>query len=84
VFIPMHYDVTNQLTRAEFDPHSRQPSYKYCAVRVEKIGSAAVTQWVRRRQPTNPTRPKASHQVGSHRPPAVGVSNRFGSSERRG
>ena len=41
VFIPMHYDVTNQLTRAEFDPHSRQPSYKYCAVRVEKIGSAA-------------------------------------------
>jgi len=41
VFIPMHYDVTNQLTRAEFDPHSRQPSYKYCAVRVERIGSAA-------------------------------------------
>lgn len=37
VFIPMHYDVTNQLTRAEYDPHSRQPSYKYCAVRLEKI-----------------------------------------------
>jgi assimilatory nitrate reductase catalytic subunit len=37
VFIPMHYDVTNQLTKAEFDPHSRQPSYKYCAVRVESI-----------------------------------------------
>jgi assimilatory nitrate reductase catalytic subunit len=37
VFIPMHYDVTNQLTRAEFDPHSRQPSYKFCAVRLEKI-----------------------------------------------
>jgi len=37
VFIPMHYDVTNQLTKAEFDPHSRQPSYKYCAVRVEAI-----------------------------------------------
>ena len=36
VFIPMHYGVTNQLTCAEFDPHSRQPSYKYCAVRVEK------------------------------------------------
>jgi assimilatory nitrate reductase catalytic subunit len=36
VFIPMHYDVTNQLTRAEFDPHSRQPSYKFCAVRLEK------------------------------------------------
>jgi anaerobic selenocysteine-containing dehydrogenase len=37
VFIPMHYDVTNQLTRTEYDPHSRQPSYKYCAVRLEKI-----------------------------------------------
>ena len=37
IFIPMHYDVTNQLTRTEYDPHSRQPSYKYCAVRLEKI-----------------------------------------------
>ena len=36
VFMPMHYDVTNQLTRADFDPHSRQPSYKHCAVRVER------------------------------------------------
>src|SRR5207249_6819255 len=26
---PMHYDVTNRLTRADFDPHSRQPSYKH-------------------------------------------------------
>jgi assimilatory nitrate reductase catalytic subunit len=39
VFIPMHYDVTNQLTRAECDPHSRQPSYKYCAVRLERAAS---------------------------------------------
>ena len=37
VFIPMHYGVTNQLTHAEFDPHSRQPSYKYCAVRLEPL-----------------------------------------------
>jgi assimilatory nitrate reductase catalytic subunit len=37
VFIPMHYGVTNQLTRAEFDPHSRQPSYKHCAVRLEPV-----------------------------------------------
>lgn len=37
IFIPMHYGVTNQLTRGEFDPHSRQPSYKHCAVRLEKI-----------------------------------------------
>ena len=37
LFIPMHYDVTNQLTFPAFDPHSRQPSYKACAVCVEKI-----------------------------------------------
>jgi len=36
VFIPMHYAETNQLTLAVFDPHSRQPSYKACAVRVER------------------------------------------------
>jgi assimilatory nitrate reductase catalytic subunit len=37
VFIPMHYAEVNQLTLASFDPHSRQPSYKSCAVRVEKV-----------------------------------------------
>jgi len=37
VFIPMHYEVANRLTRAEFDPHSRQPSYKHCAVRLEAL-----------------------------------------------
>jgi assimilatory nitrate reductase catalytic subunit len=39
IFMPMHYDVANQLTCAEFDPHSRQPSYKFCAVRLERIGA---------------------------------------------
>ncbi|QEG37229.1 molybdopterin oxidoreductase family protein [Bythopirellula goksoeyrii] len=34
VFIPMHYETTNQLTHAHFDPYSRQPSYKNCAVRI--------------------------------------------------
>lgn len=34
VFIPMHEEATNRLTLAVFDPHSRQPSYKSCAVRV--------------------------------------------------
>jgi anaerobic selenocysteine-containing dehydrogenase len=37
VFIPMHYDMVNQLTLAHFDPHSRQPSYKDCAVRVYPV-----------------------------------------------
>jgi assimilatory nitrate reductase catalytic subunit len=35
VFMPMHDVMTNQLTFAAFDPYSRQPSYKACAVRVE-------------------------------------------------
>ncbi|MGH7953085.1 MAG: molybdopterin oxidoreductase family protein [Limisphaerales bacterium] len=37
IFIPMHYGITNQLTRSEFDPHSRQPNYKHCAVRIEVV-----------------------------------------------
>ncbi|MEM1157010.1 MAG: nitrate reductase [Verrucomicrobiota bacterium] len=34
VFIPMHYVKTNQLTLSQFDPYSRQPSYKFCAIRI--------------------------------------------------
>ena len=38
VFVPMHYAVTNQLTNPEFDPYSRQPSYKSCAVAIGPVG----------------------------------------------
>ncbi|HEV2969444.1 MAG TPA: molybdopterin oxidoreductase family protein, partial [Pirellulales bacterium] len=34
VFLPMHYETVNQLTDAVFDPYSKQPAYKSCAVRV--------------------------------------------------
>ena len=34
VFLPMHYEGTNRLTDPVFDPYSKQPSYKSCAVRV--------------------------------------------------
>lgn len=34
VFLAMHDSRANQLTLEVVDPHSRQPSYKYCAVRV--------------------------------------------------
>jgi assimilatory nitrate reductase catalytic subunit len=34
VFMPMHYGTTNQLTFPAFDPHSRQPAYKHCAVKI--------------------------------------------------
>jgi len=30
----MHYEVTNRLTLAAFDPYSRQPAYKFCAVKI--------------------------------------------------
>ena len=34
VFIPMHYSAANALTFPAFDPYSRQPAYKACAVSV--------------------------------------------------
>jgi anaerobic selenocysteine-containing dehydrogenase len=39
VFLPMHYAGVNRLTNSVFDPHSKQPSYKACAVRVRRDGS---------------------------------------------
>ena len=42
-FIPMHYREVNRLTHAAFDPHSRQPSYKHCAVSVRRCLSHART-----------------------------------------
>jgi assimilatory nitrate reductase catalytic subunit len=37
VFLPMHDPAMNRLTFAAFDPHSRQPAYKACAVRVRRV-----------------------------------------------
>ena len=37
VFLPMHYAETNQLTHPAFDPYSRQPSYKFCAVNLKPL-----------------------------------------------
>jgi assimilatory nitrate reductase catalytic subunit len=39
VFLPMHFATVNQLTFPSFDPHSRQPSYKACAVAVARAVS---------------------------------------------
>ena len=39
VFIPMHYESTNRLTDAVFDPYSKQPSYKACAVELRRIAA---------------------------------------------
>lgn len=45
IFISMHYIETNRLTHPSFDPYSRQPSYKACAVALRVI----------HQQPTRPT-----------------------------
>ena len=39
VYIPMHEANANQLTDAVFDPYSKQPNYKSCAVRVTRVGA---------------------------------------------
>jgi anaerobic selenocysteine-containing dehydrogenase len=41
VFLPFHFVETNanQLTQSAYDPISREPNYKQCAVRVEKQSS---------------------------------------------
>jgi assimilatory nitrate reductase catalytic subunit len=36
VFVPMHHPETNRLTFAAFDPLSRQPAYKACAVAIHR------------------------------------------------
>jgi len=41
VFMPMHYAETNRLTLPHFDPHSRQPSYKDCAVQILSLNRLA-------------------------------------------
>ncbi len=37
VFMPMHYSETNQLTLCSFDPYSKEPSYKACAVSLKAL-----------------------------------------------
>jgi len=37
VFMPMHFEAVNELTFSAFDPYSRQPAYKACAVRVARV-----------------------------------------------
>jgi assimilatory nitrate reductase catalytic subunit len=38
VFMPFHFFETNvnEITQSAFDPISREPNYKQCAVRVER------------------------------------------------
>ncbi|MGN6547819.1 MAG: molybdopterin oxidoreductase family protein, partial [Aureliella sp.] len=42
LFMAMHDAQTNALTLDRFDPHSRQPSYKHCAVALRRLRASAV------------------------------------------
>lgn len=45
VFIPFHfYDCVNRLTLGLLDPHSRQPAFKQCAVRIEPVDQQAAAE----------------------------------------
>jgi assimilatory nitrate reductase catalytic subunit len=57
-FMPMHYPETNQLTFPAFDPHSRQPSYKMAAVRVERLATSDGSGGMRAAPPGRSTKPK--------------------------
>ncbi|MBI5771999.1 MAG: nitrate reductase [Verrucomicrobia bacterium] len=37
LFLPMHAEAVNRLTFPAFDPHSRQPAYKACAVALARL-----------------------------------------------
>ena len=42
VFIPFHFhDCVNRLTLGLLDPHSRQPAFKQCSVRIEPAADQA-------------------------------------------
>lgn len=42
LFMAMHDAQTNALTLDRFDPHSRQPAYKHCAVALRRLPASAV------------------------------------------
>lgn len=45
VFVPFHYhDCVNRLTLGLLDPHSRQPAFKQCSVRIEKTDQIQAAQ----------------------------------------
>ncbi|KAA6458669.1 nitrate reductase [Acidobacteria bacterium AB60] len=66
VFLPFHFAETNanQITQSAFDPISREPNYKQCAVRVEK--SPASPQDRPRSSPHSTHHPKPAKEHRTH------------------
>lgn len=69
VFMPFHYAESNanQVTQSAFDPISREPNYKQCAVRVEKA-QAAPLYWGVRASPKNKVHLDSRHVDSKSRP----------------
>ena len=69
VFMPFHYAETNanQVTQSAFDPISREPNYKQCAVRVEKA-QAAPQYWGVRASPRTRVHPNSGRVKANFRP----------------
>ena len=45
LFVPFHYhDCVNRLSLGLLDPHSRQPAFKQCAVRIEQVDQQAAAR----------------------------------------
>lgn len=45
VFIPFHFhDCVNRVSLGLLDPHSRQPAFKQCAIRIEKVDQKLAAQ----------------------------------------
>lgn len=48
VFIPFHFhECVNRLTLGLLDPHSRQPAFKQCSVRIEPVSQEEGARWNR-------------------------------------
>jgi assimilatory nitrate reductase catalytic subunit len=58
VFVPFHWAEfnANQVTQSIFDPISREPNYKQCAVRVERTAAAALAERRRTERPRRDAR----------------------------
>jgi hypothetical protein len=62
VFIPFHYhECVNRLSLGLLDPHSRQPAYKQCAVRIEAVDDQTAALYFMRRIYRIPARPYWNH-----------------------
>ncbi len=81
LFLPMHHLDTNQVTAANFDPYSRQPSFKHAAATIVPVAANSHRSNGRVREITTP---EPGVALGDHEPslPANGSENRVLQADR--